>query len=90
MIDEVRIYNRALSYEDITVKFYDGNPATGGTLIGTKIIPSIPVNSSTTTSINWTPTTAGTHIIYVVVDPDNLIAEANETNNVAWKDIYVT
>jgi subtilase family serine protease/squalene cyclase len=65
---------------DVTVNFYEGDPS-GATLIGSEIIPYIPVYGSYTVSrqvlIN------GDGIIFVVVDPDNTIDELDENNNMA-------
>lgn len=36
----------------------------------------------------WTPT-IGTHDIYVLIDPNNVLGEVNESNNIAYKEITV-
>ncbi|MDI6916392.1 MAG: CARDB domain-containing protein [Thermoplasmatales archaeon] len=76
--------------ESVIVNFYDGDPTVSGTLIGISILPPIPASNSEVASINWTPTTAGNHTIYVVIDPNNLIAESDETNNEAYKSVHVS
>jgi hypothetical protein len=65
-----------------TVKVYDGDPALGGTLIGSAVVSALGIGQSTAATVPWTPTT-GTHQLYVVVDPDMLVAELDETNNTA-------
>jgi len=73
---------------DVVVKFYDGDPNNGGSLIGTDTVDvsRIGFNDS---QVTWTAT-FGDHNIYVEVDPDNLIDELNESNNVANKSISVS
>ncbi|MEW6618037.1 MAG: CARDB domain-containing protein [bacterium] len=77
-----------LEANDIWLNFYDGNPADGGILIGTKTIATILPHSTETAQINWV-STIGIHNIYVVVDPLDTIKEMNETNNFASVSITV-
>jgi len=72
---------------NVMVKFYDGDPNSGGILIGSNTTNLGPLWFNDTT-ITWTAS-AGTHNIYVVIDPDNLVAEINESNNVANKTITI-
>jgi len=65
------------------VEFYDG-----GTLIGTDEIAPVPKDGNVTASIS-TSTFAGSHDIYVYVNPDNYIVEQDTTNNKAYKTIFV-
>lgn len=52
---------------------------------------SIPAGGSVTLTANATWSSAnGTHVITAVVDPDNTLAELNESNNSATKSITVT
>jgi len=74
---------------NILVQFYDGDPDNGGILIGEQVISSITAGSSATAQINWIAQ-EGTHEIYVVIDPNNDIAESNEGNNIASKSLEVT
>jgi len=69
----------------VIVEFYDGDPTTTGTLIDTKTI-SVAAKSYTTVSTAWMFTT-GAHHIYVAIDPNDIIGELDETNNVAFKAI---
>jgi hypothetical protein len=75
----------------VFVKFYDADPLSGGTLIGTKQVPEILIHGEeTVVNLIWDTTGyAGDHDIYVVVDPDNEIAESDEGNNVVSKSIFV-
>jgi len=62
---------------DVLVRFYDND-----TYIGKHIIPWIPgKHASRTALISHSFTTAGVHVIKVVVDPENRIMEATEDNN---------
>jgi PKD repeat protein len=84
------IYN--LGKKDMTVptavEFFDGDPGLGGTEIGAGEI-KVAAGGSEDVSIQWTAL-PGNHIIYVVVDPDDAIAEVDETNNVASRLISVS
>ena len=81
--------NTALT--DVVVRFYDGNPAGGGVQIDSDyVMASLGGLSSGVAQAAWAPGTAGAHDIYVVVDPDDAIAEELENNNTAYKSISVT
>jgi hypothetical protein len=72
----------------VKVAAYDGDPKAGGVLIGTSVIPNIePPNDleprTVTVGFKWTPSEE-LHEIYIVVDPDDEMAEEITTfNNVA-------
>jgi hypothetical protein len=67
---------------NVVVRFYEGDPATGGLLIGDGFIPFLsPRSQASTTGINWTPATEGDYPIFAVIDPDNTIPEFDEDNN---------
>jgi len=70
--------------KNITVLFVDAN-----TLIGKQQISFISHGSHGTTSVEWTAEGEGFHLIKVVVDPDNIIVEADEANNEAIRSILV-
>jgi len=67
--------------DNVLVYFYDGNPASGGVLIGQTTIPSIPAYGSSQASISWTIPTASANAVYVVVNPLNSIAELTQSDN---------
>ena len=72
-----------------TVAFYNGDPAAGGTLLGKVATAPALLYSGQTGTAKLTvtvPRDQGYHRLYAFVDPDNLIAETNETNNVASCD----
>ncbi|NOZ68618.1 MAG: hypothetical protein GXP46_05115, partial [Deferribacteres bacterium] len=75
--------NRSIT--DVDVTFYNGDPGSGGTLLGT-VNTWVAQWSSQSVSYTWTMP-AGVPVIYIVVDKDNKIAENTETNNTAHKTI---
>jgi hypothetical protein len=77
----------------VLVDFYDGDPLSGGTQIGTtQQIPHILVEGeNATANVVWDTTgEAGSHDIYVVVDEDTIIIETSEMNNKAYKTVVVS
>ncbi len=85
------VYNRGeLPAVDVAVHFYDGDPGAGGVQIdATQIITRIEPGESKQVEVIWRPVTAGTHEVYAVVDPDDVIEELDETNNVASRGFEV-
>ncbi|MDP3012693.1 MAG: CARDB domain-containing protein, partial [Candidatus Subteraquimicrobiales bacterium] len=74
---------------NISVQFYNGDPALGGFQISSdKIIDIINASENKTISMVWN-TSAGSYNIYVVVDPYNSIIEIDETNNKAYQTITI-
>jgi C1A family cysteine protease len=79
-----------LTADSVLVRFYDGNPDSGGVQIGAdQIIPSITADSSETAGVQWTAAGMGIHPIHVLVDPEDDFVESNETNNRAHKPLAV-
>ncbi len=68
--------------QPISVAFYSGHPPTG-TLIGAQAITSVLDGCAQTaeTNVTWSNLGAGAHAMYVVVDPNDEIAETNSLNN---------
>jgi len=87
----VTIHNTGKNYAySVVANFYEGDPSSGGTLIGTDEISSIANLSVGYASVNWDTTgKAGNNDIYVSVDPANSIAEQNEANNNASTTFFV-
>ncbi|MCP3682408.1 MAG: DUF2341 domain-containing protein [bacterium] len=76
--------------ESVIVRFFDGNPATGGTQIKEdRIIETIGVGASESANVTWKPS-IGSHVIFVAVDPDGDILELNDSNNNASTNISVS
>ena len=74
----------------VVVRFFDGPPP-GAPRIGTdQVIASILRNGGTGTgSVVWQAGSPGVHEICVAADPDDLIEETDETNNVACTSIEI-
>jgi len=76
----------------VTVRFYKGDPATGGTLIGDGIIDSaIAPRTSRNAVVTWhipLGLSLTTERIYAVIDPDDAITgEVHEDNNTGWAPV---
>lgn len=72
-----------LAAQDLQVAFYDGDPDAGGMLIATEVIPGwLGAQEEAEVSHEWmVPQPAQARTIHVVVDPDNEVTEAHESNN---------
>lgn len=76
---------------NVEVAFYDGDPQSGGVLIGSVTKSYIDKSATTLAEINWnTFGQSGRNYIHVVIDPNNRIAESNENNNSAFIPVDVT
>lgn len=89
----------------VTVRFYEGDPATDGILIGDGRInllsPGIPapgsnvnladvVSGTSTSATGWMPSRGeGRYEIYAVIDPDNEVEEDIEDNNILSRTVVV-
>ena len=60
-----------------------------GTLIGVNTIYSLGASKEKRTKFTWTPTSTGTFNLTVTVDPENVIEESDETNNVMSVNVTV-
>jgi len=66
----------------VRAAFYRGDPAAGGTLIGTtQTSKALAPGESEEVSVTWNSPPIGLQSIFVLVDPNNLVAESDETNN---------
>ena len=76
---------------DVLVQFFDGDPDAGGIQIGSdQTISSIPAEGTGNAQVSWNITEkVGSHVIYVKIDPYNMIAESDEGNNQAFRQIAV-
>ncbi|MEJ2347131.1 MAG: CARDB domain-containing protein [Gammaproteobacteria bacterium] len=78
------------SAQNVLVRAYDGDPASGGTLIGEQTIASLDASGAATVNFSDTVQSSGTtRPIVIQVDPDNQILERYKLNNVANKDVAV-
>jgi hypothetical protein len=74
----------------VTVRFYEGDPDNGGTLLGDGTIALLsPRSSQSTSKVAWNPTSAGEYELYAVIDPDNRVPEALESNNKVHRTVTV-
>ncbi len=76
--------------ENLRVTIYDGTPAEGKK-IAEEVIPRLPAPTDLTPKtasvvVRWDPR-GEKHLVSVVVDPDNELAEITETNNVAVRPV---
>jgi PKD repeat protein len=74
-----------LAMDGVAVSFFDGDPGSGGSLIGTDSLP-VPLAAGFTATLTTTynvPTTGGARVLYAVADPADTIPEGNETDNIA-------
>jgi hypothetical protein len=85
---KVRNYALADAAAPVLVRFYEGDPDNGGTLIGASTIDAgIKARNRGTASVSWIvpPSTPRTTRIYAVADPDNAFpGEVHEDNNKGW------
>jgi len=90
---QVGAWIRNFGLSDVTapvaVRFYRGDPASGGVLIGeTSVADTLPARSSKFAWIDWiveSPQSPTEVRIYAVIDPDNQVTdEIHEDNNLAW------
>jgi PKD repeat protein len=76
--------------EGVVVAFFDGDPDSGGRYICADFVSSIPTATAELAQCVWdTSGSAGSHEIYVIVDPLDRIAEENEGNNTAYAALTV-
>ena len=70
---------------DIQVNFYKGVPGVDGELLGSRTIQTLNTGESKSVSVDWMNIMdAGERIMYIKVDPDNLIKEISEDDNDAF------
>lgn len=82
--------NRVDTTTGIVARFYDGNPAQGGTQIGDdQVVQLAGCGEHSTVSVTWHDVPPGAHPVYVIVDPGGNITESDEQNNTAWQTILV-
>ena len=65
--------------EQITVKFWDGDPTNGGTLIGSQVLTRGNITLPTSVSVAWPNCCPGIYDVFVTVDP--VPEDTNPQNN---------
>ncbi len=79
-----------LAATNVPVVFFDGNPASGGSLIGsTQTVAGVfPAGSNATVKVTWiVPQTTTNLTLYVVVDPARARPDRNRANNTATRSV---
>ena len=81
--------------ENVIVRFYDGDPSSGGKIIQWKennpsvTIDELGAGSYRRVNLQWTATGGGEHEIFAVMDLSDIIDESNEENNKRSWSAYV-
>lgn len=78
-----------MGVRNVGVGFWNGDPDSGGTLIGVEDISTLSAGSSADTQIAWPDVGGGTYEVYVKVDSDDAIVESEETDNKDHKSLLV-
>ena len=74
----------------VEVRFYQGNPAAGGQLLGASAATNLAAGGwADSGGVAWTPPAAGNVTLYAVIDPGNVVEEVNEINNVISRTVTV-
>ncbi|RME53525.1 DUF2341 domain-containing protein [Candidatus Woesearchaeota archaeon] len=76
------------NFTNVLARFYRGDPDAGGTPIGQNHTFNITAGGNVTINDTFIAQ-LGLNTIYLVVDPDNTIAEGDETNNKASNTLVV-
>ena len=80
----------SLDASNVSVNFYQGDPANGGVLLGEATIASIPTGESREASVVWANVdVTANQLLVVVVDEQNAIAEFDEEDNSAFNVLLV-
>ena len=75
---------------NVVVDFYlDALPTSGGVFLGGGVASTLEPNATTRATISTTALTAGPHIIYAIIDPENNIPEDDEDNNIIIRTLRV-
>jgi hypothetical protein len=73
-------------FNNVLVKFYNGNPWTTGTQLGSNYTVNLPIGGSAVIT-NTLSLAGGVTNIFVYVDANNAIQEWNESNNILGVDV---
>ncbi len=75
---------------NVTVRFFNGDPSSGGVQIGTdQLISVLPAGAVSQVSISQTFATTGSRTIFAQLDPTNQISETSKTDNIASARLWV-
>lgn len=87
-----RVSNTSATQSPITsVRFYDGDPNSGGRAIGAAIaIPALVGGDSIVVSAVWDTTArAGQRVVFAVVDPEQITGDLNRQDNITSLNVMV-
>lgn len=73
-----------MSFSNLQVKFYEGDPRAGGILIDTKTV-DLPSGIQLNISTNWIPLTSGLFTIYVVLEGPQEDPEHDNTQKITFR-----
>ncbi|MDX1997340.1 MAG: CARDB domain-containing protein, partial [Thermoanaerobaculia bacterium] len=80
----------AMAVTNATLAFYDGDPGQGGVSIDRQVVPQLDAGASITLSYTYPEVPdARDRLIFVVADPDEVLVEADETDNRAFESLAV-
>ncbi|MCB9079558.1 MAG: trypsin-like serine protease [Anaerolineaceae bacterium] len=74
---------------DVAVRFEVDTPTAETLTLGTGTADLPPNRYDTTNPVSWVPTATGNYILRAIIDPNNTVAENDETNNVIERTISV-
>lgn len=76
--------------QNVEVRFTVGAAWPNGTLLGDGTILLLsPRSSDSTSRVAWNPDAPGSYVLYGVIDPDNEVVEALDSNNVVSRTVTV-
>lgn len=77
--------------QNVAVQFFLGNPASGGQQLGeTQVIAEIAAGASAHAGLSWTDIPEpGEQLLYVLLDPENSIADPNIQDNITFARVQV-
>lgn len=91
--DPVTIYGTVHNFGfetayNVGTQFFDGDPSGGLNIGPIMYTDSIPAGASHTFMQNWIiPDFPEFHSVYVYADPENLVIESNNSNNIAYRSL---
>jgi len=82
------ITNSGIAKGTATIRFYDGDPWPGGTLIGYKVV-SVKGGKSAPAAVSWSLFgVGGPHRVYVRIEDSNP-SDSDPSNNQAYRDVVI-
>lgn len=75
--------------EDVVVRFYAVTPSGDTLALGDGTVTLPPNSTDFSSTVSWTPPVAGMYTLRAVIDPDNVVTESNEGNNVIERAVAV-